>query len=152
MFIYFWEREPVCACVHVLEGQRERERENLKQALHCQHRASCKDWSREPVRAWPEPKSGVGCLSDWSTQAPWEREIIKPEWNSAFSPFRSRKKSTGSNRQWVLWKMVPALRRNCSRVLGCGKCFQVKWFLILHEGFQHVSVCKFSHSRSPTAL
>ena len=39
-------------------------------------------WGSIPqtVRSWPEPKSKVGCLTDWATQAPlsfylfWERE------------------------------------------------------------------------------
>ena len=37
-------------------GQRERERENPKQAPHCQHRAWCRAGTHETMRPWPELK------------------------------------------------------------------------------------------------
>ena len=65
-FIYlFWERER--ESVHEQGRGRERERENPKQAVHCQRRAR---QGAGTVRSWPEPKSRVGCLTDWPTQAP----------------------------------------------------------------------------------
>ena len=54
----------------VEEGQRkrERERENPKQALHCQCRAQCGAWSHEP---WDHNlKSRVGHSTDWAIQVP----------------------------------------------------------------------------------
>ena len=39
------------------EGQLEREREDPKQALHCQHRGRYGARPHEAMRSWPEPKS-----------------------------------------------------------------------------------------------
>ena len=50
MFIYFWEREITSG-----EGQREREREDPKQAPHCQHRARHGAQTHETMISWPEP-------------------------------------------------------------------------------------------------
>ena len=52
------------------EVEREKDRENPKQDLHCQHIARCRARTHETVRSWSEPKSRARCLSDWATQAP----------------------------------------------------------------------------------
>ena len=51
-------------------GQRERGRENPKQAPHCPCRARCRAQSHPTLRSWPELKPRVRCLSNWATQAP----------------------------------------------------------------------------------
>ena len=54
MFIYF-ERERAC----------KREDTERKGERESQHRAQ----SHSPSKSWPEPKSRVGCLTYWATQA-----------------------------------------------------------------------------------
>ena len=56
----FWEREQAG------EGQKEWERENPKQALHCPHRALCRAWSRE--HEVMIMRSRVRRLTNWATQ------------------------------------------------------------------------------------
>ena len=65
-FIYL-----ILECAHIMgEGQRETERENPKQAPHCQHRAWHEAQSHE---LWDHDLSiapRVGLLTNWVTQAP----------------------------------------------------------------------------------
>ena len=72
----FWERKCVC----VVEGQ-EKWRKNSKWE-------QCSVWSLVwgsislIVRPWPEPKSIVGCLTDWATRVPifyayfWQHRVF----------------------------------------------------------------------------
>jgi len=45
------------------EGK-EAEGERISSSLHAQHRAPLGTPSHDPMRSQPEPKSGVGCLTD----------------------------------------------------------------------------------------
>ena len=49
--------------------ERGKERENPKQALHCECTAWCGDQTHKTVRSWPESNQ-VGCLTNWATQMP----------------------------------------------------------------------------------
>ena len=54
----FWERATESTCAQVGEGYREGERENLNQALHCQHRAWLRAWIRNcEIMTWAEIRS-----------------------------------------------------------------------------------------------
>ena len=56
-----------------LEREHEQERsrrENLKQARHHQCGVWCGGSTPWIVRWWPEPKSRVGCVTNWATQVP----------------------------------------------------------------------------------
>ena len=53
-----------------MEGQRERETQNPKQAPHHQRRAQCGARTHKTMRSWPELKPRVRCLTNWATQAP----------------------------------------------------------------------------------
>ena len=60
LFVLFWERESERERdkVRVGEGQRNRERERIW---------GSNSWT---VRSWHEPKSGVGCLTNWAPRCP----------------------------------------------------------------------------------
>ena len=65
----FWERKREKRdTAWVGEGQRKREIETLKQALHCQHSGAP---THETTRSWPEPKPRISRLMDSATQAPF---------------------------------------------------------------------------------
>ena len=68
-FIYFFNVYLFWESVRVGKGQREGERENPKQAPHCQLRAQHRAWSHN-LGSWPEPKSRVGHSTDWAIQVP----------------------------------------------------------------------------------
>ena len=53
-----------------MEGQRERETENPKQALCWQCRTWHWAWTHESLRSWSEPKPSVRHLTNWATQEP----------------------------------------------------------------------------------
>ena len=65
----FWERQRETGREEQEQRERDREGKNPKQAPHCQHRA-------QTVRWWPEPRSRVGSLTNWATQAPQEPFLI----------------------------------------------------------------------------
>ena len=78
--IYF-ERESMC--IWVAEGQRERERnrENPKQAPCCQLRAWCKGSGSWTMRSRAEQKSRARRLTDWATWAPQDKARFWFSWD-----------------------------------------------------------------------
>ena len=138
LFIYlFWKRES-------REGaERERERENPKQALHCQHRARHKARSHEPLRSWPELKSRVSCLTDWAPRAPQTQcsswSSISWSWELAFPLHTLEEAFYSEIPLWSLNSDPPARLfwvKEFSR-----SCFQrILYFACLWEGFlEHVT-------------
>ena len=85
-FIYlFWERERAQA----EEGQREKERENPKQALPCQHRARRGARSQQTVRSAPEPKPSVRCWTDWAAQVHFFFFLNNDQGRRRLAPFKN---------------------------------------------------------------
>ena len=68
MFIWETEREGTCS-MRVQGGKSTEETENPKQS-------PTRDLSSHTVRLWPEPKSRVGCLTDWATQVPLKKVFL----------------------------------------------------------------------------
>ena len=74
VFYLFWERERerLCGhvCIHKWRRGRERGRERIPSRLRVV--SAEPTWGSMPwtVRSRPETKPRVGCLTDWSTQAP----------------------------------------------------------------------------------
>ena len=75
-YVYlFWEREHARAhscCLHVRgrgKGQRERERGRERES-QAGSAVTVQGSNSRTVRSWPEPKSRVGCFTDWATQVP----------------------------------------------------------------------------------
>ena len=69
VYLFIFERERERKLEHGGCRERESERENLKQAPHCQHRAPMQGLISWTTRSWPEPKPRVGHLTHWATQA-----------------------------------------------------------------------------------
>ena len=72
MYFYFRERAHVCASEG--EGQRRKERENLKQAALSVEPFISLDL--RSLRSWPKGKSRVGYLTNWATQMPLDEEYL----------------------------------------------------------------------------
>lgn len=77
--LLFFLRECTHACIHLCEWRkRERERKSWAGSMPTQHRAWHGSLTWEPdmglsfitQRSWPEPKSRIRCLTDWTTQVP----------------------------------------------------------------------------------
>ena len=71
LFYSFWERDRETET----ETETERERIWIPSRLHTvstetPHRA------QTHARSWSKPKSGVGCLTDWATQAPFRGRLF----------------------------------------------------------------------------
>ena len=108
LFIYF-ERER--ASTWAGEGQRERERESQAGSL-LSAQSLMPGLNSRTARSWAEPKSRVGCLTNWATQAPHKNiYLFLRERDRGGEGQREREReSQGGSRlsaQNPMWGLIP---------------------------------------------
>ena len=124
---YFILRESIQECKWG-EGLRERERERGERESQAVSALSVQSptWGSIPptMRSWPEPKSGVECLTNWATQVPLglffkAALYIHVEWHS----------KTQQKFLWGFWNSF-CWKTSLLSILSSQILFQFSWTLI----------------------